>query len=320
MKELISVIIPVYKVEKYLDRCIDSVLHQTYKNLEIILVDDGSPDNCGKMCDEYAKYDKRIKVIHKKNGGLSDARNVGIDKAKGKYITFIDSDDWIPLNSIELLYKGISVNNDDISSGNLKEVFKYVNEDENYSEKNFEVYNAEGALKELMYLHGFSNSASGKLYKTKLFDNIRYPIGKYYEDLATTYKIFANSSKIVAIDAVVYYYFQNNNSIMHKKYTSKRLEGIEFAKEELKFIKENFSNITNAAIYRLCYECMSVLNDMPNNSKDKKEIIIILKKYRKNIIDDKNLSLKQRFLCYSTLLGQKGIKIAYKIRYFLKRR
>ena len=109
-KELITIVIPVYKVEKYIDRCIKSVINQTYKNLEIILVDDGSPDNCPKICDEYAEKDKRIKVIHKKNGGLSDARNVGIEAAKGKYISFIDSDDWIEKDFIECLYKSIKKN------------------------------------------------------------------------------------------------------------------------------------------------------------------------------------------------------------------
>ena len=109
-KEVISIVVPIYKVEKYIKKCIDSIIEQTYKNLEIILVDDGSPDGCAKICDEYAKKDKRIKAIHKENGGLSDARNVGIDISTGKYICFVDSDDYIENNYIELLYKCIVEN------------------------------------------------------------------------------------------------------------------------------------------------------------------------------------------------------------------
>ena len=114
-EELISIIVPVYKVEKYLDKCINSIVSQTYKNLEVILVDDGSPDSCGKMCDEWTKKDTRIKVIHKENGGLSDARNFGLDCAKGKYIQFVDSDDYIEKDMIEFLYKNLKENNADIS-------------------------------------------------------------------------------------------------------------------------------------------------------------------------------------------------------------
>ncbi|MBR1540013.1 MAG: glycosyltransferase [Clostridia bacterium] len=114
-EELISIIVPVYKVEKYLDKCINSIVSQTYKNLEVILVDDGSPDSCGKMCDEWTQKDTRIKVIHKENGGLSDARNFGLDCAKGKYIQFVDSDDYIEKDMIEFLYKNLKENNADIS-------------------------------------------------------------------------------------------------------------------------------------------------------------------------------------------------------------
>ena len=189
MKDLISVIIPVYKVEEYINRCIDSVINQTYKNLEIILVDDGSPDGCPKICDEYAKKDSRIRVIHKQNGGLSDARNVGIDNANGKYITFIDSDDWIPIDSINILYKNLINTKSEISSGCLLEVFS--DNRKNYSNNDYEVYSKIEGLKNLFLLHDISNSASGKIYDISLFDNIRYPVGKLYEDLGTTYKLFA---------------------------------------------------------------------------------------------------------------------------------
>lgn len=318
--ELISVIIPIYNVEKYIYRCLESVINQTYTNLEIILVDDESPDNCPQICDEYKQKDNRVTVIHKKNGGLSDARNTGINKCKGRYITFVDSDDWLPLNAIEILYYNLIKENADISSGNLKEIFKnttYVNT----SEKSTTVtLNNEEAMQDLMYLHNLSNSASGKLYKKELFNHIKYPVGKLYEDLATTYRLFDISNKIVITDSIVYFYFQNSNSIMHKQYTNKRLESYKFVCEELVFINDNYPKIIKSAIYRLVFECLSILNDMPYICKDKKDIKATLKKYRKISIKDAKLSKKQKLLCYSSYFGQAGIKLAFKFRNIIKSR
>ena len=124
MEELVTIVVPVYKVEKYIDKCINSILSQTYKNLEIILVDDGSPDDCGKICDRYAKLDTRINVIHKENGGLSDARNAGNDVAKGKFISFIDSDDYIEPEYIEILYKAIKKDETDIAISSHKVIYE----------------------------------------------------------------------------------------------------------------------------------------------------------------------------------------------------
>ena len=131
MEDLITIVVPVYKVEKYIDRCVTSILNQTYKNLQIILVDDGSPDNCGKICDEYAKKDNRIEVIHKENGGLSDARNAGINIAKGKYIAFVDSDDYVSNDYIEYMYKILKKENAKISICELQIVWKNTKIEEN---------------------------------------------------------------------------------------------------------------------------------------------------------------------------------------------
>ena len=186
---LISVIIPVYGVEKYIAQCLDSIINQTYKNLEIILVDDGSPDACPKLCDEYSKIDKRIKVIHKKNGGLSDARNVGIDICKGNYITFVDSDDWIEKDMIEQLYSLINKFSADISICNFlrtsDEKMKIFNKNEK-----IKCYNKYEAIRELLKGHKIQDYAWNKMYKKEVFYNIRYPKGRNMEDKGTTYKTF----------------------------------------------------------------------------------------------------------------------------------
>lgn len=317
MKNLITVVVPIYNVEKYIHRCIDSIINQTYKDLEIILIDDDSPDNCPKICDEYVKKDDRIRVIHKKNGGLSDARNTGIKNAHGKYITFIDSDDWIPKDSIRILYEYLLKNDADIASGFLKETYIY-EDDVDYTNLICTSYDKKAALECLFYLHNFSNSASGKLYKTQLFNDIRYPKGKLYEDLGTTYKIFAKANKCISIDKIVYYYFQNEYSIVHSKFSQRRYDALIFANEALDYINNNFPDIINSAYYRIFYECLSIINDMPYFYRDKNKIFKLIRKYRKIVIKDEKLYKKQKNLCFASLFGQVGIKMAFKIKNILK--
>ena len=242
-QELISVIVPIYNVEKYLKKCIDSIINQTYKNLEIILVDDGSPDNCGKICDEYAKNDKRIKVIHKKNGGLSDARNAGIDIAKGKYIGFVDSDDYIVSDMYEYLYNILIENSSDISICD----YEYYYEKNNIIGKSNnvkinETVDKKEALRRLMG-NSIGNYAWNKLYKRDLFNDVRYPVGKKMEDCGTTYKLFYLSNKITIGNERKYYYLQRDDSILHKKNFSFYKDFFELTLEKYKFIKEKYPEI-----------------------------------------------------------------------------
>jgi len=186
MSDLISIIIPVYNVEKYLERCVKSVINQTYKNLEIILVDDGAKDNSGKMCDELSKLDSRIKVIHKENGGLSDARNFGLKIATGDYIGFVDSDDYIADDMYETLYHTIKNNNADISIVSFYEMYK---------EKvigvrdsgNLEILSKQEAMKELLIDTKIQSYAWNKLFKKELFNDLKFPTGKNFEDIELLY-------------------------------------------------------------------------------------------------------------------------------------
>jgi exopolysaccharide biosynthesis predicted pyruvyltransferase EpsI/glycosyltransferase involved in cell wall biosynthesis len=211
MEDKISVIVPVYKVEQYLRKCIDSIIAQTYKNLEIILVEDGSPDNCAQICEQYAASDPRIKVIHKRNGGLSEARNYGIEQATGDYIGFVDSDDWIEKDMYELLHaKAIQYQADIAICG-----YYFVNKamHSSYTVNSDTVFTREEALYELAKDKIITNYAWNKLYKRELFARVRYPVGYIYEDMATTYKLFALAERIVAVKDCKYYYLSRPYSI-----------------------------------------------------------------------------------------------------------
>ena len=216
MTDKISIIVPVYNVEKYLKECIESILSQTYKNIEIILIDDGSTDNSGKICDEYLKKDSRVKVIHKENGGLSDARNTGIEIASGKYIGFVDSDDYIAKDMYDFLYQNIKRENAEISGCNRFLV--YENKIEIYGKKEcYEVMDSQRAIEMLCTIGYIGVSAYTKLYEAKLFKDIRYPKGKINEDMYTTYKLFDKANRIVYDATPKYYYRQRSGSITNSK-------------------------------------------------------------------------------------------------------
>ena len=212
-ENLISIIVPVYKVEKYLSKCLDSIVCQTYKKIEIILVDDGSPDNSGNICEEYAAKDNRIKVIHKENGGLSDARNAGLKIATGEYIGFVDSDDYIEEDMFETMYKLIKMYDADISIVSYKEwkngrVLNDMNSEE------LDLYNKVEAIRELLIDSKIQSYMWNKLFKRQLFENTEFPLGKNFEDIATTLKLFEICEKIVRVETAKYNYIRRDDSII----------------------------------------------------------------------------------------------------------
>ena len=240
-QKLVSIIIPIYKVEQYLIDCIQSVCSQTYKNIEIILVDDGSPDNCGKICDDYAKRDKRISVIHKENGGLSDARNKGIDIARGDYITFVDSDDYVETTFIEELYNAIEKNNSDISICNINVVDENGKKISNLGFKDNIIVDGKQILKEICEQKNIVESivAWNKMYSSKFFKQYKYPVGKIHEDEFLTYKILYQTKRVSVINKYLYNYRKNNQSIVGKEFNQQRLDLLEALSERLEFYKNN---------------------------------------------------------------------------------
>lgn len=243
---LISVIVPIYNVERYLRTCIDSIVNQTYSNLEIILVDDGSPDKCPELCDEYAENDNRVKVIHQKNGGLAHARNVGLENSSGKYVLFVDSDDFIACESIEYLYKGLVKQKADISIGSFtsfcdgKHVscsVDYVDYVDMRRDECFERYASIDAKTSMPLI-----TAWNKLYKKDLFNGVKYPEGKLYEDAFTTYRVLDKARRVVVTPMILYFYRLNPQSILGQPFKEKHFEMVEAFRGAMDYFyqKEDF--------------------------------------------------------------------------------
>lgn len=219
--ELLSVIVPVYNVEKYLDRCIGSIVDQTYQNLEIILVDDGSPDRCPGMCDEWALRDSRIKVIHKKNGGLSDARNTGIAAATGEYLAFVDSDDYVGLRMYETMIGAIERTGTGIACCG-RYIVKGDNERVVHNMDREHVFTPAEAVRELLIGGYVEESACDKVYKRALFQNLCFPVGEINEDIVIMPQLLDRSKGVVHVAVPFYYYWQESPSITRSAYSPKK--------------------------------------------------------------------------------------------------
>ena len=282
----ISIIIPIYNVELYLPQCLDSVINQSFRNIEIILVNDGSTDSCRQICEDYAAKDQRIKVIHKKNGGLSDARNVGLNQATGNFISFVDSDDILSIHFCEKLLKTLLENDAGIAECDFL-CFEKDQDLEKFAsnpEENTEVFETEVAL-ELLMNENLKQMVWNKLYRREVVGDLQFPVGKINEDEFWTYKIFGNSKKVVKITDVLYFYRQQTESIMGKQYSLKRLDGLQGLEERIGYMSKNFPKLENSAVRIFCTGSMDHYIKIDQNPKIdpqktfRKKIVENLKKY-----------------------------------------
>ena len=273
---LISVIVPVYRVEEYLERCVKSILSQTYKNLEVILVDDGSPDQCPAICDACAEKDVRVKVIHQENKGLSGARNAGIDAASGEYLAFVDSDDYVSPHFIEELYQLLQ--DTGCAIGQCR--FSYVKGDGLVEEGDsaFCIYRGESLMEQL---YGPEEKATcfvvawNKLYRAELFKEtgIRYPEGRIHEDEATTYRLFHEAKKLAFLDRALYGYYTENGGSITSVFSAKRLQWLTAHEERIAFFKKNgYEKLLPAAYRKLCDACITFYFRCTEQVKDAEEL------------------------------------------------
>lgn len=287
---MVTVIIPIYNVEKYLSKCLESVINQTYRDLEIILIDDGSTDNSGKICDRYDQKDDRIKVVHQTNGGLSAARNTGIDIATGQYITFIDSDDYVTENYIEILVKAAQTYNADLVSTTLVKVYPDQKLQLVKERPQIFAYSKEDVLKVYRTERQdqnpkFPTAACGKLYKKNLWETIRFPVGRLHEDEFTTYKIFDRIVVAAYVTGGGYMYLQHDKSIMHNKNVKNYEDTLDAAEEKIEFYYdregEKGANYLHAISSILNYAFITLREiDLSYNIDLKKRCEKIIRHYR----------------------------------------
>lgn len=288
---LISVIVPVYKVEPYLDKCISSTVNQTYRNLEIILVDDGSPDNCPAMCDAWAEKDSRIRVIHKTNGGLSDARNAAMAVATGELMAFVDSDDWIASDMYEHLYQRLAEDNSDIAACGVQMVWENGASSRMLTREGSRVLNQEEAMRAIIEESWLKQPVCYKLYKTELVRDILFPKGKYHEDVFWSYQAVGRAKKVSVSDHIGYYYLQRGGSIMGEGYSLKRLDAIEGKVQRCAYMQERFPALSALSIKDLWFTCI-YQGQLALRTLDKAEAEKILA-YFENIMEMHPFKMKE---------------------------
>lgn len=319
MNPKISIIIPIYNVDKYLEKCLDSILNQTFKDFEVILVNDGSTDNSDIIIDRYSKLDNRLKAIHQKNGGVSHARNVGVKASKGEYIGFVDPDDWIYEDMFMNLYEvAISTNSDIVVCRHYRQVDgQIINKDEE-SEYIKEMNNKDG-MKELFKGQLYRFALWNKLFIRHLFDEIEFPEGRIHEDLSTTYKLFSKARKITYTNYSGYVYVKRENSILTTKFNKERLQSFIAWEEILEFMKKYYNDIYYIVIS--CYTYWSIDNmyyvlQQISNSK-KEYLYIIQKSLRKNykdILRNRTLSIKYKLLTLMICLDIRLILLMHNLK------
>ena len=298
----ISIVIPIYKVEKYIDQCIQSVLNQTYQNLEIILVDDESPDKCPEICDQYAKADERVKVIHQKNLGLSGARNTGMQYITGNYVLFLDSDDYLALDYCEQMIKMAQNENADIVVGEIISVDddgRLLDDKTGLHFEQSKTMNNAQAMRQLIEQTEMKGYAWGKLYKRAVAEGIKYPVGKVYEDRFTLPLYFQRAQRISLCKHAVTYYRMRTTSISHDVSIKKLNDLLEAEEWMIGFCKENYPELvaTMESVYFGRYIHLWILLYDAGKNEEVKELVSRMK------------------IVYKTYVDHPGIRRAHKISY-----
>ncbi len=318
----VSIVIPIYNVEKYINRCVDSVINQTYKNLQIILVNDGSPDNCEKIVDEYAKQDSRIEVIHKENGGLSDARNFGVRKITGDFTLFVDSDDWLDKKMVETMVSTINKFNADIVQTAFYYAYKdHLLYDDRFYKEDSEpvIYGNNELMKELVINDKVKNFAWGKLYKTSLIKDIPFKKEVLYEDVFWAHNVMKNVNKYVIIHKPLCYYLQRDDSIV-ATYSIRNLDILKGLKERHKFIESNYKELKDKSLNLILrtsilhYNLLVMNSNKDKNGIHRKEIKkYVVENYKdlKKSINDDEKDLKNQLILFK-LWGPLNILVPIK--------
>lgn len=305
MEPKVSVVIPVYNVEAYLKRCVDSVIGQTYQNIEIVLVDDGSTDSSGKICDEYRENCDRVRVVHQENGGVSLARNTGVDTASGDYVVFVDSDDYAMPTYVEYLV-GLALEFDAELAMCGHTVICEDGKRLNYVSDFRGVYDKKDCQEKILYQEVLGTSPWGKIYAKRLFEKVRFPAGRLYEDAATVYLFVDEANKIAVGGKPQYYYMVRQNSIVTKTFSRSKLDLLWATDNMAEYLENKYPELHSAILRRSVYARFSTLNQMLYTSecgKERKEIIDYIKKNSKEVLSDPRTPKRDKVAIYLLKTG-----------------
>ncbi len=313
MNPKISIIVPIYNTAKYLPTCLDSILNQTYQNLEIILIDDGSTDNSSQIIEEYTKKDRRIKSLHQKNAGLSSTRNTGLKTATGDYVTFIDSDDEIDIKMIKKMVEALSSSKADVAVCSFKEIYPngkvlYFNHD--YPQK---IYDTEAALRAMLLERGFMLSSTMKLFPKKYFKDIQFPIDKLHEDVDTTYKLILKADRIIFLPDAYYIYHHHDDSIIESKFDRRKLDLISFTDKMCDAIDQKYPSLKNVTNERRMRARFSILRQIPIHYPETKVLLNYLKTHQNFITKNPEASKTDKIALKLALTNLKLFQLSYKL-------
>lgn len=311
---LVSVVIPIYNIESLVRPCIESVLSQTYPDLDILLVDDGSTDSCAQICDEYQSKDSRVRALHKENGGIADARNFGIEHARGELLTFIDGDDIITPEYVAHLVAPFLERDDvDMSTTHFVKVLPdQIIPASAGEEVSVDVLTAEEALRLLFLQKGITTSAWAKMYRPALFDGIRYPTTYMPEDLPVTYRLISASRSVACVNAADYLYVQHPGSFTSKANYAKRLPGIQIAREAVDFVADRHPAVTEEAKVRAFMEAAFLLEQVPSRADLEgldASVKRTVKTYQRDVLRCADVPLSHKAIAVSAYCGANGLRV-----------
>ena len=310
----ISIIVPVYRVEKYLPRCVDSILCQTFEDFELLLINDGSPDRCGELCEQYAKVDSRVRVIHKQNGGLSDARNTGVAASRAGLVAFVDGDDCIKPDMYEVLYRQLTGERADISVCGIIDCYPNGECSLRCKEGEKLVLNDKEAIRLILQGEKFSVNATNKLFRKELFSQLPFPIGRHSEDAFIMVELFSRAKRVVFTTDAKYCYMHRKNSLTTSPFQVEDFDTVEAYSDNLAFIRLYYPDLTELAVFRYLWSYFYLLEKMAfseNLSQQGalKEVAHVLRRHTLTVLKNPYFT-KKRKLSALLLLFSKRLFLA----------
>lgn len=313
MHPLISIIVPLYNVAPYLERCLQSLVQQDYQPLEIILIDDGSTDGSGEICDQWATQNPSIKVVHQENQGQAQARNRGTALAQGEWISYVDADDYLATNAMSLLWEAADSSEADLAIGN----FYFVSEDGKKcvlaAPLQDKLRSGIEATEDLLYQRNIETSPCGRLYRKSLTEGICFPEGKYYEDLGTVYRYSLKAKRVVYCSEPLYHYVYRSDSSSSQAFQPKKMDAIEMAQSLYQGVCREAPDLEKAAACRLLSMCFHILFQTPEKSSYEKEIFEIITVHRSQVVCDGKARKITRFMALMSYLGVDFLRFIYRL-------